>query len=91
MPKKIKRGIFAQNKDEPRIYFFEDRDTVDDAMLNWLVEEFPDVRYFGVVEVDLPAEAPIVQDPELAGAVYISGRVPKEFITKIEKIDAGLE
>jgi len=91
LPKTMKRGIFARDPKEPRIYFFTDRETAEDAMANWLLDEHPESRYFGVVEVVLPDRAPIVQDAELAGAVYLREPVPKGFITRIEKIDVGTE
>lgn len=89
--RKIRRGVFAQDPEEPRIYLFVDPETAEDGMVNWLLDEHPRVRYFGVIEVELPDDAPVFEDPELAGSVYVVEDIPAELITEIEKVDAGKE
>lgn len=90
VPRKEKRGIHADSN-EKRIYFFDDLATVEDAMVNWFLEEFPDVRYFAVIEVRIPIEVDVFEDPEIAGSFYVSERIPAQNLRLIEKVDAGEE
>lgn len=90
LPKKVKRGIYADS-DEKRIYFFDDLGTVEDAMVNWLVDEFPDVRYFAVIEAQIPLDVDVIEDPEIAGSFYVTGWIPARNLRLVEKVDAGEE
>lgn len=89
LPKRIKRGVFARDPDEPRVYLFVDLDTAEDAMVNWLLDEYEKERFFGIIQVDLPDDAPVNEDPEVAGSVYLVDPIPARFISGIEKINAG--
>lgn len=90
LPKKKKRGIYASG-DEDRIYFFEDPVTAEDAMMNWFVEEFPGVRYFALIEAEIPEDVEIFEDPEIAGAYFVTERIPARNLSLAEQVDAGEE
>jgi hypothetical protein len=87
VPKTGRRGILADSV-EPRIYLFEDEATAHDGLENWLLDEFPDVRWFAMVEVEVPDEW-IQADPELAGSFYVTQAVPPAGLRLIRKIDGG--
>jgi hypothetical protein len=77
-PKRDKRGIYADDPDEERIYFFVDLDTADDALANWLgdIYEEESVDYYEV-NVDL---ARLFPDDELAGSFYTKRMIGPENI-----------
>jgi len=88
IPKKGKRGIYAEEGDEPRIYLFEDPATAEDALMNWMLDEFPATRWFAMLEVWL-SRNDVVEDPEIAGAYYITRPVEPMAIQLFEKVDGG--
>jgi hypothetical protein len=45
------------------VYLFPDRDTVDDALMNWLGDEFPDDAASTMLEVSVPADARLIESP----------------------------
>ena len=85
--RKEKRGQFADSQD-PRIYLFEDEDTAADGLENWLLDEYPKVRWFALLEVDVP-EGWVHGDPEIAGSFYIEHPVPRAGVQLVRKIDGG--
>lgn len=82
-----KRGRYADSQDH-RIYLFEDENTAEDGLENWLLDEYPNIRWFALLEVDVP-EAWVHEDPEIAGSLYIEHPVPAEGVRLVRKIDAG--
>ncbi len=86
-----KRGKYADDPKQGRVYLFEDIATAQDAMVNWLVDEFPDVRWFALLSVSIPESVEIFEDPEIAGSYYVTEGVPKRGIHLVEKVDAGEE
>lgn len=90
IPKTVKRGMYAHS-DEPRVYFFTDRDTADDALTNWLADEYPaSIRYVAILKVELESWS-VTDDEELAGAVYTTQRIEPSRIVGVEKQDIGVE
>jgi hypothetical protein len=86
--RKEKRGRFADSQD-PRIYLFEDEDTAEDGLENWLLDdEYPNVRWFALLQVDTP-DAWVHEDPEIAGSFYVEHPIPIEGIRLVRKIDGG--
>ena len=89
VPRRGKRGFAARAPGEKRIYLFADRDTAMDALENWLLEEFPNERWFALLEVDVPARIKVQDDPEIAGSYYVTRVVPPRHVRLVESIDAG--
>lgn len=87
VPRRVKRGIFADSQ-APRIYLFADADTAHDALENLLLDEYPSVRWFALLEVDVPDDW-VMPDPEISGSFYVTDVVPPEGIRLVQKIDAG--
>jgi hypothetical protein len=77
IPKAEKRGIYANNPTEERIYLFVDLDTADDALMNWLgdIYEEESVDYY---EVNVSLERLFIDD-ELMGSFYTTRKIfPKD-------------
>lgn len=90
IPRVEKRGIHADDPFQKRIYLFENPDTADDALDNWIVDWYPTVRWFAVLEIAIPPSIREVHDdPELAGSYFVTGRIPPEYIRLLQKVDAG--
>ena len=87
LPRSVERGMYADSNID-RVYFFVDRDTVDDAMDNWLVDKFPTIRWFAVLEVEVPDQL-LKDDPEIAGSMYVDEPIPAKAVRRVEKVDAG--
>jgi len=87
VPRTEKRGKFADSN-EPRIYFFEDENTAEDGLDNWLVDKFPRVRWFAILEVDVP-DSWLTDDPEVSGSFYVTTPIPPQAVRRVRKIDAG--
>ena len=77
-PRREKRGLGAAS-DQPAIYFFRDLATAEDAVSNWLMDEWPETETEAVVfECRLPDNA-VIPDPELSGSyIYIGSAIPPE-------------
>ena len=88
-PRAEKRGRFADGQ-EPRIYLFEDEATAEDGLMNWLLDECPGVRWFALLRVEVPDDE-VREDPELAGAYYVTRPIPADRIQLLRKIDGGEE
>lgn len=88
-PRVLKRGLFSDSRTEKRIYLFTDPDTAEDALSNWLADEYEDARYFGILQVHVPPSIRVLDDPELAGAVYVTQAIPTSDILAIDRLDAG--
>jgi hypothetical protein len=89
VPRLVKRGVYADGSFSKRVYFFVDRDTAEDALMNWIVDVFPRTRYFAVLGIALPSHYEVYEDPEISGALYGSRQVPPLFIRSVEIVDAG--
>lgn len=89
LPKRGKRGMYVDDPNEPRIYLFESPETADDAMTNWLVDWYPEDRYFAIIEVTLPLVAQVYEDPELAGSYYVTKMILPKQMKLFKKQDAG--
>lgn len=87
VPQRERRGQFAEN-DAGRIYLFEDEATAIDGLTNWLLDEFPDVRWFALLEIDVP-RVWLNDDPEIAGSYFIEHPVPPQGVRLVRKIDGG--
>lgn len=87
VPRREKRGMYADSQD-PRIYLFADEDTAEDGLENWLLDEYPSVRWFALLEVDVPEDW-VHEDPEIAGSFYIEHPVPRAGVRLVRKIDGG--
>jgi hypothetical protein len=87
VPQAKKRGLYSDS-DEPRVYLFEDADTALDALANWLLDEYDDVRWFALLEVDVP-KGWLHEDPEIAGSYYVRHPVHRESVRIVKKIDGG--
>lgn len=83
-----KRGVYADG-DEPRIYLFEDEATAEDGLENWLLDEYPNVRWFALLEVDVP-KGWLHEDPEVAGSYYVEHPIYRESVRLVKKIDGGV-
>src|SRR6266566_3436548 len=77
-PRREKRGLGAAS-DQPAIYFFRDLATAEDAVSNWLMDEWPETETEAVVfECRLPDNT-VIPDPELSGSyLYIGSAIPPE-------------
>ena len=82
-----KRGRFADSQD-PRIYLFENEDTATDGLENWLLDEYPKVRWFALLQVNVP-EKWVHEDPEIAGSFYVEHSIPRAGVRLVRKIDGG--
>jgi len=78
--------MYADGK-EARIYLFEDENTAEDGLANWLIDEFPKVKWFALLEVDVPDDW-VHDDPEIAGSYYIEHPVPVEGLRLVRKMEA---
>jgi hypothetical protein len=87
VPRREGRGMYADSQ-EPRIYLFKDADTAHDGLVNWLLEERPTVRWFALLEVDVPDDW-VMPDPEISGSFYVTEAVPPEGVRLVKKIDGG--
>lgn len=85
------RGVYSDSLEEKRIYLFDSKETAEDAMVNWLCDKFSTVRYFALLQVELPDHVKVYSDPEIGGSYFVRDAIPGEFITFISKIDAGIE
>lgn len=86
-PRSGERGMYADS-DAARTYFFVDRDTAEDGLQNWMIEKFTNVRWFAVLEVDVPDDL-LKDDPEVAGSMYVDQPIPSAAVRRVEKVDAG--
>ena len=77
-PRREKRGLGAASG-EPAIYFFGDLATAEDAVSNWLMDEWLETETEAVVfECRLPVNT-VIPDPELSGSyIYIGSAIPPE-------------
>lgn len=93
VPQLGERGLYADDDagSEPRTYLFEDLLTLNDAMANWFLEKFDDVRWFAILKVQIPETMELFDDPEIAGSFYVTEPIPTQNIILIKKEDAGME
>lgn len=90
VPQTGERGIYGDS-DEPRIYLFADLPTLEDAMTNWFLDKFEETRWFAILQVRVPDNLELFDDPEIAGSFYVREVIPPQNITLIRKNDAGLD
>jgi hypothetical protein len=91
IPQVGERGIYADNTSEPRTYLFEDLGTLEDAMVNWFVDKYEDVRWFAILRVHVPENIELFDDPEIAGSFYTTEPISPLNIVLIRKEDGGLD
>ena len=89
LPRAGRRGFAADDPDEPRIYLFESPETADDAMTNWLVDEYPEDRFFALIQVEVYGTSRIYDDPEVAGSYFVLTPLAPGQLKLYSKVDAG--
>jgi hypothetical protein len=91
IPRLEKRGIYVDDPLEKRVYLFEDPVTADDAITNWIAEDwYPNDRWFALLEVSIPSWIREVHDdPELAGSYFVTEWIPNTHVRRFKKVDAG--
>lgn len=89
IPQQGVRGLYADDSDAARIYLFESLGTLEDAMMNWFMEKFENDRYFAVIQVIVPGDVEIFDDPEIAGSFYVEAPIPVSNIKLLQKVDGG--
>ncbi len=66
-------------EDKPKIYMFTDINSMEDALQNWLLDEFPEDEPLVVLKIKLPPSHPI----QINGSEVTSNSpIPKEYIQK---------
>ena len=87
-PRIEKRGIHAADK-VPAVYFFDGIDSAEDALVNWLADEWDEAETEAVVfSTDLP-ESELEPDPEIAGAYRVTRPIPPEQLKVIARWPLG--
>ena len=86
VPAMESRGIYADSS-EKRSYLFEDPDTAEDGLVNWMWERSPRVRTWAILEVQLPNSIEPHDDPEVAGSWYVRKTIPPDRISVLKKIE----
>jgi len=67
---------------EGRIYFFNSIEEAEDGLVNWIVDRYPEAEdseepFFSILEVKIPNDVEIFEDPELPlSAVYVIEKIP---------------
>ena len=74
-------GVMEQ---EDGIYLFKTREDADDAVTNWLGDEFEDRERLALLEVTIPPDAKVI--PSTADYEIVVGTpIPSKFIKVISK------
>lgn len=91
-PSTMSRGLEDISYKGDAIYLFEDYDTMEDGLVNWMLEreEFEADQFFTVFEVVIPEGVEVHDDPEIAGSYYVTDPIPPDNIEKVERLDVGL-
>lgn len=67
----------AKVGEEPKIFLFTNKESMEDAVINWLAAEFDEDEEFVVLKVSLPKNFPILVD---GGEVSTTSPIPPEYI-----------
>lgn len=68
-------------EDVRAVYFFKNRDFAFDAVCGWLGDCFPEASELFCLEVDLPSDFPIEEDPSFGGVEsFTLHRVPPKYL-----------
>jgi len=70
--------------EEAGIFLFRDTDSVEDALSNWLGDEFSEDERINLFEVTLPSTFPLENDPE-SWEVISRVDIPPSFIKLIQR------
>lgn len=86
LPKIEKRGIRASEK-APAVYFFDSLDTAEDALTNWLADEYPESESKAVVFAAELNSTELQPDPELAGSFILFRAVKPDELREVTSFE----
>ena len=88
LPPKIGERSEKAEESEKAIFLFSDVQELENALYNWLGQEFEDdPRELAILQIDLPADFPVVHDIDSNGVPFFESYcfcdIPMEYITGI--------
>jgi len=90
-PQGMVQSIMNQGLTAPA-YMHADYDTAEDALVNWMVDKFPDEQYFTFIEVNTEGlELNQDRDGFMMGSVYTDQDIPPQNLRILTTLDVGQE
>src|ERR1700749_4826404 len=89
VPRILKNGLIPNlglrsakiEKGQNKIFLFKSVDDAEDAVMNWLGDEFPEDTDLTLLKVTLPSTFPITHDPVAGFEISTSNKIPPEMIS----------
>ena len=90
VPSILKNGILPSiNKemsDKKAVYMFKDRDELEDTLMNWLDDKFPENAPLSILKIN-GTGLNIEHDPNVGFEVLTQNIIPPSKIIDVEKVD----
>jgi len=90
VPSIMKNGILPSiNKemgDKKAVYMFKNRDELEDALMNWLGDKFPEDATLSILKID-GTGLNVEHDPNVGFEVLTKDIIPPSKIIDVEKVD----
>lgn len=81
----VQQGPRSQQlEEEPSVFLFRTEDEASDAVMNWMGDEFDEDSILDLLQITLPSNFPLVNNPE-AGEVISQRDIPPRFVKLLRK------
>lgn len=91
LPNILKMGLLvsqgdrsSQMEEEPSVFLFRDKNSAYDAISNWLGDEFEEDEILDLLQISLPSDFPLTDDPRMFEVVS-KRDIPPSFIRLLKK------
>ena len=74
----------SQMEEEPSVFLFRDEQSAYDAVSNWLGDEFEEDETLDLLQINLPSNFPLTDDPRMFEVVS-KRDIPPTFIRLLKK------
>ena len=74
----------SQMEEEPSVFLFRDKNSAYDAISNWLGDEFEEDEILDLLQISLPSDFPLTDDPRMFEVVS-KRDIPPSFIRLLKK------
>ena len=74
----------SQMEEEPSVFLFRDKNSAYDAISNWLGDEFEEDEILDLLQISLPSDFPLTDDPRMFEVVS-KRDIPPSFIKVLQK------
>ena len=75
-----------QIEGKPAVFLFKTIDDMEDAILNWLGDEFDEDESLTLLKVNLPPNFPVNHDKSVGYEYFTFKTIPPEYLTKLKVI-----